>query len=55
MNYIVAALSVFVFMQTLRYGIYEKKQNNNNIGAIIIYMLSITCLILPNVIMKMSM
>jgi len=54
MNYIVGALSIFVFIQTLRYGIYEKSQNNNNIGSIIIYALSIICLILPNVIMKIS-
>ena len=52
MTYIVAGLSIFVFIQTLKYGIYEKKQNNNNIGSIIICILSIICLILPNVIMK---
>ena len=54
MNYIVAALSIFVFIQTLRYGIYEKNENNNNIGAIIIYALSVICLILPNVIMRIT-
>ena len=55
MNFIVGALSVFVFIKTFSYGIYEKKQNKNNIGSIIIYALSIICLILPNVIMKLSM
>ena len=54
MNYIVGALSVFVFIHTLRYGIYEKGQNNN-IGAIIIFALSIICLILPNVIIRITM
>lgn len=51
MNYIVLGFSIFVFIKTFGYAIFEQKENNI-IGAIIIYILSFVCLIAPNIVMR---
>lgn len=41
-------ISVFVFLKTIFYGIYEIKSNNNKFGGSIIIIISIVVLFLPN-------
>lgn len=48
MKVLAVILSLFVFFKTLYYGIYEIKQNNK-IPGISIIVLSVICLILPNI------
>ena len=50
MSIIVLILSIFIFLKTFYYGIYEKNQQNKS-GAYIVFALSFISLILPNVIM----
>ncbi len=49
MKIIIALLSLFVFLKTFYYGIYELKQNNNKIAGGTIIFLSFVCLVVPNV------
>lgn len=53
MRIIVFILTIYTFIKTISYGIFEQKQNNNKISAIIIYILSLIALIAPNVIIYM--
>ena len=50
MRFIVFLLSIFVFIKTVSYGIYEYK-NNNKVSAIIIYIIAIVSSIFPNIIL----
>ena len=47
MLFTVLILSVFVFIKTLGYAIYEYKENSNKIAGIIIMVLAVVCLIAP--------
>ncbi len=40
-------LSIWIFIRTLSYGIYEIKQNSNTSGGIVIIVLAVLSLILP--------
>lgn len=44
---IILILSLFVFIKTIGYAIYEYKENSNKGAAIIIAFLAITALIVP--------
>lgn len=48
MKILAIILSIFVFLKTLYYGIYEIKQNNK-IPGISIIVLSVICLIVPTI------
>lgn len=50
MSIIVAVLSIFIFLKTFYYGLYEIKQKNK-LGGSTIIILSFVSLIAPNVIM----
>ena len=52
MNYIVLGISIFVFIKTFGYALFEQKQKNI-IAAIIIYILSAVTIIAPNVVMHL--
>ena len=52
MIFIILGLTIFVFIKTVRYGIYEQKNNQNILGAVIIYILSGISLIVPNILMQ---
>ena len=49
MGIVVVLLSIWIFIKTLFYGIYEIKNNSNKPGGITIILISIISLILPNV------
>lgn len=53
MKIIVALLSLFVFLKTLYYGIYEFKQNNNKISGISIMVIAVVCLIIPSILVNL--
>ncbi len=50
MGIVVVLLSVWIFIKTLFYGIYEIKNNSNKPGGITIILVSIISLIFPNII-----
>lgn len=47
-------LTLFIFIKTLYYGIYEIKQNNNKTSGIVVIALSIICLIVPNILVNFN-
>ena len=49
MNIFISILSIFAFIKTLSYGIFELKENNNKSGSILVIALSILGLILLNI------
>ena len=53
MRIIILILTVFVFIKTVGYGIFEYKSNNNKVSAIIIYVLAVIALVAPNVLIYM--
>lgn len=50
MNILIFILSIFIFLKTFYYGLYEIKQNNKTGGSFVI-LLSFISLIGPNIIM----
>ena len=50
MRILVFILSIFVFIKTVSYGIYEFKSNNKT-SAVIIYIIAIISSVLPNIIL----
>lgn len=50
MVFVVIFLSIWFFIRTFSYGIFEIKNNSNKPGGITIIILSIISLIFPNVI-----
>lgn len=50
MRVVIFILSIFVFIKTISYGIYEYK-NNNKISGIIIDIFALISAILPNVVL----
>lgn len=48
MNYLILAISIYVFSRTISYGIYEIKKNSNFYGGITIIVIAILCLVYPN-------
>lgn len=51
MHFIILILSIYVFIQTVAYGIFEYKKNSNKIVGIFIFILAIISLILPNIVL----
>ena len=49
MRLIILILSIFVFIETVAYGIYEFNKHKNKISAIVIYVFGLIALIAPNV------
>lgn len=47
MYLLISILSIWIFIRTASYGIYEIKQENNKIGGAIVLLLSLVCLIFP--------
>ncbi len=47
MAIIVCLLSIWVFIRTLSYGIFELKENSNTFGGIATIVLAVLSLILP--------
>lgn len=47
---IIFFISLWIFIRTLTYGIYEIKQNSNTIGGITTIVFATLSLILPNII-----
>ena len=54
MFFIVVILSIYAFVNTLGYAIYEYKDNNNKIGGIIISIISLISLIGPTIVTMMT-
>ena len=50
MHIIILVISIYVFIQTISYGIFEYKKNSNKIAGILICILGLICLILSNII-----
>lgn len=48
MYFLILFLSIFAFVKTLGYAIFEYKDNSNKVAGIIIGILSIVSLIRPN-------
>lgn len=48
MIFVFALFSIFIFIRTISYGIYEIKENNNTIGGIVTFIVALLALILPN-------
>lgn len=55
MKIIIMLISIFVFLKTLFYGIYEWKNQNNKIASITIFLLAMVCLIIPTIMASMRM
>lgn len=51
MHFIIFLFSVYAFIQTISYGIFEFKKNSNKIVGIIICILGIFSLIIPNIVL----
>lgn len=49
MKIVMALLSLFVFLKTFYYGLYEFRENNNKIAGCSLILLSVVCLIAANV------
>ncbi len=47
MNFIFTLLSIYIFIRTISYGIYEYKENK--IAAVTIFVIATIGLILPNI------
>lgn len=54
MGIIVSILSIWIFVRTLSYGIYEIKQNSNMLGGITTIVIAVSSLIFPNLIMYIN-
>lgn len=53
-SFIVFILSLWIFVKTLTYGIYEIKQNSNTTGGIITFVFAALSLIFPNIVIFIS-
>ena len=54
MKILIFLLTLFIFIKTVYYAIYEIKENNNKTSGIFIIILSIICLIVPNVLINFN-
>lgn len=48
MFFIIIIISIWIFIKTVSYGIYEIKKNSNTIGGFFTIVLAVFALILPN-------
>lgn len=51
MKFLVAILSIIIFIKSTSYGLYELKENNNKTGGITVIAIATLSLILPNIVM----
>lgn len=51
---VVLILSIWIFVRTLSYGVYEIKQNSNMLGGIATIVIAVLSLICPNLIMYIN-
>jgi len=51
---VVLILSLWIFVRTLSYGIYELKQNSNTLGGIVTIVLAVLSLIFPNIVIYIN-
>lgn len=51
---IVILLSLWAFIKTISYGIYEIKQNNNKSGGFVVIIIAILALVIPNLAMWLN-
>lgn len=51
---VVLILSVWIFVRTLSYGIYEIRQNSNTIGGVATIVIAVLCLICPNLVIYIN-
>lgn len=49
MKILIIILSIYVFIKTIYFGIYELKEKNNKYSGFIIIFLSFICLIVPTI------
>lgn len=49
MFFLILLLSIWVFIKTISYGIFELKNNNNKLGGIVVIVIAFISLIAPNV------
>lgn len=53
MRIVILLVSIFIFLKTLFYGIYEWKEQNNKSGSIVIILIAIISLIFPSVLVSL--
>lgn len=53
MRIVILLVSIFIFLKTLFYGIYEWKEQNNKSGSIVIILIAIISLILPSILVSL--
>lgn len=53
MRVVIATISLFIFLKTLFYGIYEWKEQHNKCASVVIILLSIITLIFPSVLVNL--
>ncbi len=51
MHFIIFLFSIYAFIETMSYGIFEYKKNSNKIAGIFICILAFFTLIVPNLIL----
>ena len=49
MRFIIFILSIYVFIKTIAYSIFEYKENLNKIGGIVVFIIGALGFILPNI------
>lgn len=54
MHFFIFVLSLFIFIKTFSYGIYEIKKNSNIIAGVITIIIASISLILPNIIIYIN-
>lgn len=47
MYIVLAIISIFVFLKTFFYGIYELKTNKNKLGSVFVFIFAFICLLTP--------
>lgn len=53
-NIVVFILSLWIFVKTVSYGVFEIKQNSNTIGGILTIVFAVITLIFPNLIIYIN-
>ncbi len=51
MPFIIFIISIYVFVKTISYGIFELKNNSNKFVGIIIFIIGLFSLIVPNIVL----
>lgn len=51
MNVIIFILTLWIFIKTFSYGLFEIKSNNNKIGGTVVIILGFVSVIFPNLVL----